>query len=231
MDKLAIIHTTAITIEPLKALAAEILPGWEVINFLDDSILPQLQRSGGDLEEVAGRWLQYARFAEEAGAAAILSACSSVGELVPRARAQVAVPVVRIDEAMADEAVGRGERPSGPGGTLRVQGIGVAATLRTTLEPTLRMLRARAEAAGRTVALEPLLVDAAFQRLAAGDREGHDRLLAAGLEELAGRNDIVVLAQASMARVLPALPDSLRGRFLSSPRLGMEQVKRILEDR
>ena len=219
MDKLAIIHTTAVTIEPLKALAAEILPGWEVINFLDDSILPQLQRNGGDLEEVAGRWLQYARFAEEAGAAIILSACSSVGELVPRAGAHAAVPVVRIDEAMAAEAVRRGAR------------VGVAATVRTTLEPTLRLLRAQAEAAGRSVALEPLLVDAAFQRLAAGDREGHDRLLAAALEELAGRNDLVVLAQASMARVLPALPDSLQGSFLSSPRLGMEQVKRILEDR
>ena len=47
MDKLAIIHTTAVTIEPLGALAAEMLPGWQVINFLDDSILPQLRESGG----------------------------------------------------------------------------------------------------------------------------------------------------------------------------------------
>jgi Asp/Glu/hydantoin racemase len=217
--KLAIIHTTAITIEPLRALAAEILPGWEVVNFLDDSILPQLRESGGDLEQVAVRWLQYVRFAEEAGAALILSACSSVGELVPRAREQVAVPLVRIDEAMAEEAVHRAER------------IGVAATLRTTLEPTLRLLRSKAEAISRPVALEPLLVDAAFQRLAAGDRDGHDRLLVAALEEMAGRNKVVVLAQASMARVLPALPDSLQDRFLSSPRLGMEQVKRILEAR
>jgi Asp/Glu/hydantoin racemase len=218
MDALAIIHTTAVTIEPLQALATEILPGWEVINFLDDSILPQLRRNGGDLEEVAGRWLHYVRFAAEAGAAAILSACSSVGELVPRAAAQVGVPVVRIDEAMAEAAVIRGER------------IGVAATLRTTLEPTLRLLHAKAEAAGRTVALEPLLVDAAFQRLTAGDREGHDRLLATALQELAERNDIVVLAQASMARVLPALPNSLQDRYLSSPRLGIERVKRILEE-
>jgi len=127
--------------------------------------------------------------------------------------------VVRIDEAMAGQAVARGEK------------VGVAATVRTTLEPTLRLLRASAAAAGRTVAFEPLLVDAAFQRLAAGDREGHDRLLAVALEELAGRNYVVVLAQASMARVLPSLPDSLQGRFLSSPRLAMEQLKRILEER
>lgn len=219
MDRLAIIHTTAVTIEPLNALAAEILPGWEVINFLDESILPQLRRSGGNLEEVAGRWLQYARYAEEAGAQLILSACSSVGELVPRARGSTSVPVERIDEAMAEEAVARGER------------VGVAATVQTTLEPTLRLLRAKAHAASRTVLFEPLVVDAAFQRLAAGDREGHDRLLAGALEELAGRNDVVVLAQASMARVLSALPNSLQDRFLSSPRLGMQRVKRILEER
>ena len=219
MDKLAIIHTTAITIEPLKALAAELLPGWEVINFLDDSILPQLQRSGGDLEEVAGRWLQYVRFAEEAGAAAVLSACSSVGELVPRAGAQVAVPVVRIDEAMAAQAVSRADH------------IGVAATIITTLQPTLRLLRQKAEAAGRSVELEPVLVDAAFQRLAAGDQEGHDRLLAEALAALAARVEVVVLAQASMARVIPILPETVRGKFLSSPRLGMERVKETLERR
>ena len=217
MDRLAIIHTTALTIEPLQALAAEVLPGREVINFLDDSILPQLRRNGGDLEEVAGRWLHYVRFAAEAGATAVLSACSSVGELVPRAAALVAVPVLRIDEPMAEVAVARAER------------IGAAATLRTTLEPTLRLLRAKA--AGRSVVLEPLLLEEAFRRLAAGDQEGHDRLLAAALEDLAGRNEVVVLAQASMARVLPVLPDPLQDRFLCSPRLGLENVKPILEER
>ena len=40
--------------------------------------------------------------------------------------------------------------------------------------------------------------------------------------------DVVVLAQASMARVLPHLPEDLRDKFLTSPRLGMERVKTAL---
>src|SRR5688572_14749077 len=84
MTKLAIIHTTSATVETMKALAAEFLPGHEVINFVDDSILPQLGQNGGDLTEVEERLVHYARFAAQVGANAILEACSSVGEVVAK---------------------------------------------------------------------------------------------------------------------------------------------------
>ena len=64
MTKLAIIHTTPATVEPMKALASELLPGRELVNFVDDSILPQLAQNGGNLAEVEERLIQYARFAE-----------------------------------------------------------------------------------------------------------------------------------------------------------------------
>ena len=217
MRKIAIIHTTPATVGPLKALAEEFIPGCEVANFVDDSILPQLARNGGNLTEVEGRLVQYARFAEEVGAEAILSACSSVGELVNQARAAVSVPVIRIDEAMAEEAVRRGKI------------IGVAATLNTTLNPTTRLLQKMAGRAGVDVEIRPLLVEAAYQRLMAGDPEGHDAVLAEALTGLADEADVMVLAQASMARVLPRLPESQRGKFLSSPRLAMRQVQQALE--
>lgn len=217
MPTLAIIHTTTATVEPLKALAAELLPGCAVVNFVDDSILPQLAANGGVVAAVAPRVIQYARFAEQVGADVILEACSSVGEVVEAARETVGTPVVRIDEAMAEAAIARGTR------------IGVAATLATTLAPTQRLLEARARAAGKTVELTPLLISEAYQRLMAGDREGHDAVLGAALAELAPHVDVVVLAQASMARVLQALPDHQQSKFLSSPRLGMEHVRAILE--
>ena len=77
--------------------------------------------------------------------------------------------------------------------------------------------------------MRPLLVEAAYHRLMAGDKEGHDAVLAEALAELATAVDVVVLAQASMTRVLHRLPEAERERFLSSPRLGMERVKRALE--
>jgi len=216
MSKLAIIHTTSATVEPMKALVAEALPGCELVNFVDDSILPQLAQNGANLTEVEERLIHYARFAEQVSADVILEACSSVGELVPKMREAVSIPIVRIDEAMAEEAVQRGTH------------IGVAATLPTTLQPTTRLLRAKAEAAGRQVTVTPLLIEGAYQKLMSGDREGHDNLLVEKLQELARGTDVVVLTQASMARVLPSLSVTERDKFMSSPRLAIEQVKNVI---
>lgn len=216
MATLAIIHTSPATLDVLKSQAAEVLPGVDIVNFLDDSILPQLRQNGGDVAAVEDRFLHYARFGEQVGADAILSACSSIGELAARARAVVGVPVIRIDDAMAEAAVGRGQR------------IGLAATLPTTLNPTARLLRAKAAAAGKTVEVRPVLVAGAYDRLMSGDKDGHDSLLVAALTALAEEVDVVVLAQASMARVLPRVPETLRGKFLTSPRLGMLAVRDAL---
>ena len=216
MTKLAIIHTTPATIDTMKTLAAEILPGHELVNFVDDSILPQLGQNGGNLADVEERMIHYARFAEQVGAAVILEACSSVGELVPKMRSAVSIPVVRIDEAMAEQAVQRGER------------LGVAATLQTTLQPTTRLLHAKAQAAGKQVEITPLLIEGAYQKLMAGDREGHDNLLVEKLQELVRAVDVVLLAQASMARVLPRLSAADQEKILVSPRLAMERVKNVM---
>jgi Asp/Glu/hydantoin racemase len=219
LPTLAIIHTTTATVDSLKELAAEMMPGIQVINFVDDSILPQLARNGGNLTEVEDRVVQYARFAQDAGADVILEACSSVGELVDKMQRAVRVPVVRIDSAMAKEAVSRGGS------------IGVAATLPTTLRPTTALLEGAGRGRQAPVAVEPVLVQGAYEKLISGDRDGHDALLAGALADLAHRVDTVVLAQASMARVLPRLPAEIRDKFLTSPRSAMVRVKELLSQK
>jgi aspartate/glutamate racemase len=216
VKKLAIIHTTPVTVDSLKELAREVVGEIEIINFVDDSILPQLAGNGGDLSAVEDRWMHYAQFAEQAGADCIMSACSSVGQLADRADSRMSVPVLRIDEAMAEEAVRRAAR------------IGVAATLQTTLAPTMQLIRDKAAQAGKEVEIVPALAEKAYGKLMQGDREGHDEELTKTLVDLAGRVDVVVLAQASMARVVSSLPEEQSGKFLSSPRLGMERVKKVL---
>lgn len=215
--KIAIIHTTPVTVESLKQLVAEeIGPDCEVVNLLDDSILPELARNGGKVEDIRDRWIQYAKIAESLGADAVLGACSSVGELAEAAAMEVRVPVLRIDEAMAEEAVRLGGR------------IGVAATLATTLGPTTRLLERKAAELGSSATFHPMLAEQAYALLMAGDREGHDRVLGEALMELRSRTDAVVLAQASMARVVSTLPEEARGAFLSSPTLGVRKMKELL---
>ncbi|WHZ56043.1 aspartate/glutamate racemase family protein [Metabacillus hrfriensis] len=216
-NTLAIIHTTPLTVEPLKKLAGDFLPSYDVINFVDDSILPQLAKNGGMLEEVEERLIQYARYAEQAGASIILNACSSVGEIVTKANEHVKVPVVRIDEAMAEEAINHGKR------------IGVIATLSTTLKPTVKLIKEKAGECNKNVEIQAVLAEEAYQHLISGDKESHDAILAVALTKLASEADIVVLAQASMARVVTKLPLKQQDMFLTSPELGMERVKKIIE--
>lgn len=217
MKKLAIVHTTPVTVESLKRLASEILPDYEVINFVDDSILPQLKQNEGRVVDVEDRLIHYYQFAEQVGADIVLNACSSVGEVVKKGASQVTIPIVRIDEAMAEEAVKRGKR------------IGVVATLATTLRPTIALVTEKSAEAEGDYQIESLLVSEAYEQLIAGNRQGHDTVLAEALLNFVQTVDVVVLAQASMARVVESLPDNVQNRFLSSPKMGMERVKLVAE--
>ena len=73
------------------------------------------------------------------------------------------------------------------------------------------------------------MVENALSALLNGDGATHDRLVKNATLELAQRVDVVVLAQASMARVLEAIPEAEREvPILSSPHLALGQVKQLL---
>jgi hypothetical protein len=208
----AVIHTSPATVEVFAKLLAERLPDAKVINLLDDSVLPQLRENGGDIAAVAPRWRQYARIAQERGATVILNACSSIGELCMPAQQELGIPVVRVDSAMAEQAVADANI------------VAVVATLSSTLGPTSRLLAGTARAQDREVDIVPLVVDGAYAALVAGAREHHDDLVAAALSQAATYADKVVLAQASMARVLPRLSPEHRAKCLVSPELAVASV-------
>ena len=213
---IAVIHTSPATIEVFGQLLARQLPGARVINLLDDSVLPQLRDNGGDVAAIAARWQQYAQIARERGAQVILNACSSIGELCAPVEHALGVPVVRVDAAMAASAVASARR------------VAVVATLHSTLGPTTRLLEAAAREQAHAIEVVPVLVEGAYAALIAGDREGHDRLVAEALARAAGAADRVVLAQASMARVLPRLTGAERSKCLTSPELAVQSVVQAL---
>lgn len=147
----------------------------------------------------------------------MLVTCSSIGPGVRLAQLLFDIPVLRIDDAMAETAVRQARR------------IGVLATLRSTLDPTTALLREKAAEARRTVELVECLCEGAFPALLAGDPATHDRIVSRALVEDLSEVDVIVLAQASMARVVATLtPGTLQAQVLSSPELAIQRARQAL---
>jgi Asp/Glu/hydantoin racemase len=214
---LGLIHTSTTLVPVFAQLCKEKLPGVDTFNIADDSLVKDVLRRGELTPATARRVVQHVASAEEAGADFILVTCSSIGRAVETAATLAKVPVLRVDQPMADKAVQTGRR------------IGVVATLATTLEPTADLIRRRAEKAGKDVALTSRLCEGAFDALMSGDAAAHDAKVSAALKELAAQVDVIVLAQASMARVVDGLaPADKRVPILSSPALAVEYLVTVL---
>lgn len=216
---IAIVQTSQVSSAELKALCEEIMPEVKVYQFIDDSLLDEVVANGAPTGGVVRRMCTYFQFAEAVGAAAILNQCSSVGEVADFAAKTVDIPVVRIDAAMAREAVRIGRR------------IAVVATVESTLGPSVRLVQRAAEEAGKSVEIDERLVDGAMMVLIRdGDREKHNRMVLSTVEAAAEDNDVVVLAQGSMTVLLPLLKH-IRKPVLTSPRLGVEDLKAVVYGR
>ena len=212
--ELALIHTVTGLVPVFEALAKEHLPDWKPFNIVDESLLRHTIRDGSLSDARKRRVAGYIFSAIDAGAEAILVTCSSIGPAVDAARALCPVPLLRVDEGMADKATETADR------------IGVIATLTTTLNPTHDLIQEFARRKGRSPRITARVCEGAFDRLMAGDRDGHDRLVLAGIEQLAAETDVVVLAQASMANALKR-EGAMTGKVpvLSSPELGVLRLR------
>lgn len=215
MTKVAVLHTSFVfvTVEPaINDLLQELLPDAEVVHFVDSDVLAQVGRDGGITQQSTDRMVHLAEAAEAAGVDAIFNACSSLGPTMDVARQKVHTPIIKIDDAMALRAATSGTE------------IGVLATVPTTLDPTSNLILAKAVETGREVHIHQRLTKGAFDVLMGGDREAHDDMVSREAAELAKEVDLIVLAQASMARLAPRLSEETGIPVLASPRLGVEDL-------
>ena len=214
---LALVHTSATLVPVFAQLCKAKLPNVDTFNIVDDSLVRAIGAKGSLTPDIARRVESYITSAEAGGADYILVTCSSIGAAVEASAPFSAVPVLRVDQPMADRAVQMGRR------------IGVIATLPTTLNPTSDLVRRRAAAAGKTIELTSRLCEGAFEALMAGDTATHDSRVAAALRTLSGEVDVIVLAQASMARVVDTLPaEDRRVPILASPGLAIDHLATVL---
>lgn len=216
MKKIYIIHTSLVSHGDLQELFHEIIPEAEIFNIVDDSLLHDVMKNGAVDEKITGRVCDYFLAAERNGADMIFSQCSSVGKAVDIAKNLVSIPVVKVDEAMAEKAVREGKK------------IGVIATVKSTMRPSCDLVLDKAKELGKDVEVVEYLVDGALDILMKEkNRDKHNELVLEMVKKAEKECDIILLAQGSMVVLLPTLKD-IRKQVLSSPRLGVEKARKVL---
>ncbi|HRZ96716.1 MAG TPA: aspartate/glutamate racemase family protein, partial [Paludibacter sp.] len=195
--RLYLLHTSAIMVPVFQELTDKYFKGRDikVFNIVDDSLIKNTIERGELTPDTSRRVVDYIGSAEAGGADFVLATCSSIGAAVEIGAALSTIPVLRVDQPMADLAIEIGTK------------IGVVATLSTTLEPSGDLVRRRAIVAGKEIQLTSRLCDGAFEALLGGKPELHDQKVAAVLKELSNEVDVILLAQASMARVVAQLSE------------------------
>ena len=217
---LALIHTSAVFLmveTMIQDMFREIMPDVRLINIMDDSLLATVVAEKRISPAVTRRMCSYVVAAEVAGADAVLSLCSSLGPTVDPARLLVNIPVIKIDDPHTELAVREARR------------IGVMATVGTTLPPTVALIREKAVSLGKEVEIVESLSEDAFQVLMAGGRDEHDDMVVRAGQALAPEVDLILFAQASMARLAPRVEEATGLRVLTSPRLALEYTKSVLD--
>jgi Asp/Glu/hydantoin racemase len=219
MRRVVLLHTVAGLVPVFEELA-KVLPGdVKVSNIVDESLLEDAIAAGGLTPAVTRRVVDHVASAADSGAVAVLVTCSSIGPAVQIASKLVDVPVLRIDEPMASAAIESGGR------------IGVLATVTSTLNPTVDLLRRCARGLGKDVEVVPVLKEEAFRAMRSGGGTAHDQIIGEALRQLATEVDAIVLAQASMARVVATLePGALSVPVFSSPSSGVARLASVLEE-
>jgi len=210
--KLTILHTTLATTTTIPAMIRELYPDeFDIVNVLDDSLLNDIKCSGRMSASIIERFIQYACIAKNNGSDALLLACSSLGKAADIARELLDIPLYKIDEPMADQAVNSGNN------------ILVLGTVKSTLEPTSDLIRSKRKSQEQSITC--ILIPDVFE-LYEIDREQHDQRIAEVIQEHLNTYDVIVLAQASMANAIQYITQG-REKIVTSLPLGLKQLQEI----
>jgi len=213
--RIALIHATAVAIDPIREAFAAGWPRAQTTNLLDDSLSTDLAAEGRITERMIERFVTLARYSAGCGADAILFTCSAFGVAIETARAAVSIPVLKPNEAMFDEALEAGQR------------MGLISTFEPSIPSMVQELEGEAARRGRTIVLRTCTVPEAMSALQRGDAAMHDRLIVQAASDFTDC-DVLMLAQFSMARAAAAFPARAEQRLLTSPQSAVARLKREL---
>lgn len=162
-------------------------PEVELYNIIDDSLLNDTRKYSGMTPVIAMRMLNYAKAAEQSGADGVLVTCTSVNRATTYIRPLMNIPILNIEEPVAEAAAKSGKR------------IGILATLPTSPGAISWEIEEKAAQMGKSIEIVPMVVEGAFDVLRSGDRSKHDEMVCEALYKLSKEVDCIAFAQISMS--------------------------------
>jgi Asp/Glu/hydantoin racemase len=211
-------HTAVANANMFRLMIAERLPEISSFHIVDESLIQDLLQVGQFTPLILRRFCSQVEMVEEGGAQLIMVTCSSMAPGVDIVRRMVSVPLVKVDEPMAEKAISLSDR------------IGLLATAKTTFEPSVKLIKDKAAEAGKQVSLYPILSSEAFAYFFRGDMTRHDSIVNAAAMELKSKVGVVVLAQASMSHLTKAIEKITGVPVLTSPPLAMEALAKKVKE-
>ena len=217
--RIALIHATALAVEPIGAAFGRHWPQAQRMNLLDDSLSVDLAQTGSLQPAMVRRFVDLARYARRSGCDGILFTCSAFGPAIEAAAAAVDVPAFKPNEAMFDEALALCPA-GGP--------LGLIATFEPSLATMAAELMDKARQRGARVELRTAFVAEAMQDLAQGRAAQHHQKIVAAARDLRDC-DVVMLAQFSMAAAAPDVQAAMACPVLSSPDCAVMALRKRIE--
>ncbi len=209
--QICVIGTSMSNMSDFKTMFKELDPTIRISYLADDSLIEDLLANQGPTPSTIKRLCNYAQMAEEMGACLIVNQCSTVSEVSDIYGKLIKIPVLKVDQAMAEKAVEIGTN------------IALVTTNTTTVGPSHRLLLSAAAAAGKEVTVTDFILAHAMEALFAGDVKKHNDELSAQIHALDGKFDVIVLAQGSMIAIMPEIAD-VKTPVLTSIPLGVRRA-------
>ena len=211
-----LVHTTRLAVERTHVAVVKELPEYRPMHLLDETLLIGFAETGGVNAEARRKLLSMVRSAEEAGAAMVLVTCSSLGDAVYEVQRFVDIPVLKIDEPMAEEVVGSAHT------------IGILATAPSAVAGTRDLLNREARRAGKDIELRTFLCADANAHLANGMGD-FDRYLAREADKACRHVDALVVAQLSMCGLEYFIDQDVTKKIYTSLPYAIRKMKAMLD--
>jgi hypothetical protein len=212
---LAFLHTAAVHVPNFTGIARELDPHVPIRHSVREDLFARALADGRVTEGTRlDTQTEVQRLVAE-GARVVLCTCSTLGSAAEETPGVPHARVIRVDRPMAERAAASG------------RSILLVAATPTAMATALALLSEAAQGRPQPVVRE-LMCAAAWERFQAGDLSGYATALASAVDDNARADDVVMLAQASMAPAA-ALVRRSDVEVLTSPDVGVRAALALLD--